>query len=115
MAPNESSPAASVGDIRAPERDSEGFRGGLSAGQAWYAVGVLMLANMSGAIDRQIFTSLVGPVKRDLGLSDTQVSLLMGFGFAVFFSVFGLAIGRLVDRRKRTVIVAVGAALWSFM
>jgi MFS family permease len=115
MANNESSLEASRGDVRAPERESPGFRGGLSSAQAWYAVGVLMLANMSGAIDRQIFTSLVGPVKRDLGLSDTQVSLLMGFGFAVFFSVFGLAIGRLVDRRRRTVIVAVGAALWSLM
>lgn len=90
-------------------------RGGLSPAQAWYAVAILTLANVSGAIDRQIFTSLVGPVKRDLGLSDTQVSLLMGFGFAVFFSVFGLAIGRLVDRGRRTAIVAVGAALWSLM
>src|SRR6188768_3019149 len=113
MAHNESSPATSVDDARASERDAQGYRGGLSAAQAWYAVGVLMLANMSGAIDRQICTSLVCPVKRDLGLSDTQVSLLMGFGFAVFFSIFGLAIGRLVDRRERTTIVAVGAALWS--
>lgn len=90
-------------------------RGGLTSGQAWYAVAILTLANVSGAIDRQIFTSLVGPVKRDLGLTDTQVSLLMGFGFAVFFSIFGLAIGRMVDRRRRTTIVAVGAALWSVM
>ncbi|MCC6244887.1 MAG: MFS transporter [Gemmatimonadaceae bacterium] len=90
-------------------------RGGLTIGQAWYAVAILTLANVSGAIDRQIFTSLVGPAKRDLGLTDTQVSLLMGFGFAVFFSIFGLAIGRMVDRRRRTTIVAVGAALWSVM
>jgi hypothetical protein len=69
----------------------------MSAWQAWYAVGVLTLANVSGAIDRQIFSSLIGPVRRDLGLTDTQYSLLMGFGFVVFFSVFGLAIGRLVD------------------
>jgi MFS family permease len=87
----------------------------MSQWQAWYAVGVLTLANVSGSIDRQIFTSLVGPVKRDLGLTDTQVSLLMGFGFAVFFSIFGLAIGRLVDRTRRTWIVAIGAALWSML
>ena len=98
-----------------PPVEDRGFRGGLSAGQAWYAVAILTLANVSGAFDRQIFTSLVGPLKRDLGLTDTQVSLLMGFGFAVFFSVFGLAIGRLVDRRRRTVIVAIGATLWSLM
>ncbi len=109
MADTSTPPAAARAE---PNR---GFGGGLSAAQAWYAVAILTLANVSGSIDRQIFTSLVGPVKRDLGLSDTQVSLLMGFGFAVFFSVFGLAIGRLVDRGRRTLIVAVGAALWSVM
>ena len=94
---------------------ARGFRGGLSAGQAWYAVAILTLANVSGAIDRQIFSSLALPVKRDLGLSDTQLSLLSGFGFALLFSVFGLAIGRLVDRRSRTRIVAIGAAIWSVL
>ncbi len=112
MTSSDGSPEAPVAPPRVTPR---GFGGGLSARQAWYAVAILTLANVSGSIDRQIFTSLVGPVKRDLGLSDTQVSLLMGFGFAVFFSVFGLAIGRLVDRGRRTLIVAVGAALWSLM
>lgn len=106
-------PTASATDENDPP--SRIGRGGLNTFQAWYAVSILTIANISGAIDRQIFTSLVGPVKRDLGLSDTQVSLLMGFGFAVFFSIFGLAIGRLVDRTRRTTIVAVGAALWSMM
>ncbi len=95
--------------------DDAATRRGLSAGQAWYAVAVLTLANVSGSIDRQIFTSLVGPVKRDLGLTDTQVSLLSGFGFSVFFAIFGLFIGRMVDRRRRNVIVAVGAAMWSVL
>ena len=116
--PNSGPAAAPPTSVGAPGGEPVGKpvgRGGLSTFQAWYAVAILTLANVSGAIDRQIFTSLVGPVKRDLGLSDTQVSLLMGFGFAVFFSIFGLAIGRLVDRRKRTTIVAVGAALWSMM
>ncbi len=107
--------------VMAPDEDSVARdsasrgRGGLSLSQAWYAVFVLTVANISGAIDRQIFSSLGESVKRDLGLSDTQLSLLSGFGFAVFFSVFGVAIGRLVDRRKRNVIVAAGAALWSLM
>ena len=103
------------GSAPASPVEEHGFRGGLTAAQAWYAVAILTLANVSGAIDRQIFTSLVGPVKRDFGLSDTQVSLLSGFGFAVFFSVFGLLIGRLVDHRNRTRLVAIGAALWSVL
>lgn len=81
--------------------------------QAWFAVAVLTLANVSGFVDRQILSLLVEPMKRDLAITDTQVSLLMGLGFVVFYSVLGLPIGRLVDRARRPLIVAVGIALWS--
>jgi MFS family permease len=83
--------------------------------RAWYIVAILMLANVSGFVDRQILSLLVEPIKRDLGVSDTQVSLLMGLSFAVFYSALGIPIGRLADRGSRRAIVAVGAALWSVM
>lgn len=83
--------------------------------QAWYIVAVLTLANVSGFVDRQILALLVEPIKRDLGVSDTQVSLLMGLSFAVFYSLLGIPIGRLADRGSRRVIVAAGAVLWSVM
>jgi hypothetical protein len=51
---------------------------------AWYVVGVLTLAYVFSFIDRQILNLLVGPIERDLGINDTQMSLLMGFSFAVF-------------------------------
>ncbi len=91
------------------------FREALTGGQAWYVVAVLTLANVSGFVDRQILSLLVEPLKRDLGVTDTQVSLLMGLSFAVFYSVLGVPIGRLADRSSRRAIVAVGAALWSLM
>lgn len=87
----------------------------LSGGQAWWIVAVLTLANVSGFVDRQILSLLVEPIKRDLDVTDTQVSLLMGLSFAVFYSVLGVPIGRLADRASRRAIVAVGAALWSLM
>ncbi len=87
----------------------------LTGGQAWYVVAVLTLANVSGFVDRQILSLLVEPIKRDLSVSDTQVSLLMGLSFAVFYSVLGIPIGRLADRRSRRAIVAIGAVLWSAM
>ena len=87
----------------------------LTSGQAWYVVVVLTLANVSGFVDRQILSLLVEPIKRDLGVSDTQVSLLMGLSFAVFYSLLGIPIGRLADRTSRRAIVAVGAALWSLL
>ena len=82
---------------------------------AWYAVAVLTLANISGFVDRQILSYLVVPMKRDLGVSDTQVSLLMGLGFVLFYSVLGIPIGRLVDRGSRRIVTVVGVALWSLM
>ncbi len=82
---------------------------------AWYLVGVLMSIYVFSYVDRQILSLLVGPMKRDLGLSDTQVSLLMGTSFAVFYSVCGIPLGRLADSRSRRAIIAVGLVLWSAM
>jgi MFS family permease len=77
---------------------------------AWYVVIVLMLANISSFIDRQILALLVAPIKRDLHLSDTQMSLLMGLSFALFYTIFGILIGHLSDKfnRRNIVIYAVG-------
>lgn len=83
--------------------------------RAWYAVAVLTLANVSGFVDRQILSLLVEPIKRDLGVTDTQVSLLAGLGFVLFYSLLGLPIGRWVDRGLRPRIVAIGVAVWSLM
>ena len=53
---------------------------------AWYVVALLTLANISSFLDRQILALLVGPIKRDMQLSDTKVSLLMGLSFAMFLA-----------------------------
>ncbi|MEN9508609.1 MAG: hypothetical protein RLZZ621_1172 [Gemmatimonadota bacterium] len=82
---------------------------------AWYAVAILTLANVSGFIDRQILAPLVEPIRRDLQISDTQISLLGGLGFALFYSVLGIPIGRWVDRGHRPRIVALGVAVWSLL
>lgn len=87
----------------------------MTPAQAWYAVAILTIANVSGFVDRQILSLLVEPIKRDLHVTDTQVSLLMGLGFVVFYSLLGLPIGRWVDRGHRPRIVALGAAVWSVM
>ena len=54
------------------------------------------------------------PIRRDLGISDTQMSLLMGFSFAVFYTVFGIPLGWLADTRSRRGIIAAGVTVWSF-
>jgi MFS family permease len=80
---------------------------------AWYATGVLMLAYTLSYIDRQILSMLVGPIKADLGLSDTQIGLLQGFAFAVFYTFVGIPMGRLADRGDRRRIIAWGIFFWS--
>lgn len=82
---------------------------------AWYVVGVLLLLNVSSFIDRQVMALLVTPIKADLGISDTQMGLLLGPAFALTFALSGLLIGRLVDRGNRTAIIAWGVAAWSVM
>lgn len=82
---------------------------------AWFIVVLLLAAYTLSFVDRYILTLLVEPMKRDLALSDTEVSLLHGLAFAVLYSVAGLPMGRWVDRADRTKIVAWGIAVWSAM
>ncbi|MFY9571890.1 MAG: MFS transporter, partial [Blastocatellia bacterium] len=84
-------------------------------GYAWYVVGVLTLVYIFSFIDRQILSLLVRPIRRDLGISDFQMSLLMGFSFALFYTFFGLPLGRLADSRSRRTIIAAGFTVWSIM
>lgn len=86
-----------------------------SARYAWYVVAVLTLANVSGNVDRFILSLLVPSIKRDFGISDTQMSYLLGLAFAVFYTVLGVPIARLADRSSRRNIMAGGVALWSVM
>ena len=84
-------------------------------GYAWYVVAVLMFAYMVAFVDRQILSLLVEPIKRDLGVSDTQIGWLAGFAFAVFYSVLGVPIARLADRTNRRTLISIGVVLWSVM
>lgn len=86
------------------------------ASQARYAVIVLMVAYLFSYVDRQILSMLVGPIKADLGLSDTEISLLHGLAFAIFYTVFGIwPIGTWADKGNRRNIIAVGVFFWSLM
>lgn len=83
------------------------------AAYAWYVVAVLTLLYVFSFLDRYTLALLVEPMKRDLQISDTQMSLLMGFSFAIFYALFGLPLGRLADSRSRRTIIAVGCVAWS--
>jgi len=80
---------------------------------AYYVVGVLMLAYVFAFIDRIILSLMVDPIRADLNLTDTHISLLAGFAFALFYTVLGIPFGRWVDTRGRRNLIAFGIALWS--
>ncbi|MEX3982205.1 spinster family MFS transporter [Paraburkholderia sp. EG287A] len=86
-----------------------------SSHYAWLLVFVLFCASVVSYLDRNILSLFVGPIRSELALSDVQISLLQGLAFALFYAVMGLPFGRLVDRRSRKNIVAIGIVLWSFM
>jgi len=82
---------------------------------AWSTVAILMVAYVLSFIDRQILNLLVGPIRRDLVISDTQMSLLMGLSFAIFYTVCGIPLGRLADTKSRRKLIAIGVLFWSAM
>lgn len=82
---------------------------------AWYVATVLLLASVFSYIDRQILALLIEPIKADLLLSDTQIGLLHGFAFAIFFAVMGVPLGRLADIWVRKRLMVIGIVLWCLM
>ena len=82
---------------------------------AWYVVTVLFFAYVVSFLDRQILSLLIEPIKQDLHLSDTMISLLIGFAFAIFYTIVGIPIGRLADYRNRKGIIIAGVSVWSIM
>jgi MFS family permease len=74
---------------------------------------VLLLAYIFNFIDRQIIGVLAIPIKAELGLTDTQLSLMGGIAFALFYSGIAIPVAWLADRKNRVNIIAASVALWS--
>jgi MFS family permease len=82
---------------------------------AWYTVFVLTICYALSYCDRQILAFLVGPLKQELHISDTEVGLLQGIAFVLVYIIAGLPMGALADRLSRRNLVALGVVVWSVM
>jgi MFS family permease len=80
---------------------------------AWFVVFLLMGAYVLSFLDRQILSLMVKPIRADLGISDTEISLLIGIAFSLFFCLCGLPLAHWADTRSRRGLIVVGVALWS--
>jgi len=86
---------------------SKGYR-------AWMLT-VLFAMNALNLADRQCMAAVSQAIKLDLRITDAQMGILQGFGFAIFYSLFGLAIARAAERFSRTRIIAASIGLFGVM
>jgi MFS family permease len=80
--------------------------------RAWTVVVLLLVAYIVASMDRQILSLLVQPIRNDLGITDTEISLLQGFAFVITFTLLGVFLGRVADRGNRRNLIVIGMAVW---
>ncbi len=80
---------------------------------AYYALLVLFLVGACSLMDKTIIAYLLEPIKREFAVSDTQLGLMSGAAFALFFAVAGLPMGYIADRTNRRNLVALCLTVWS--
>lgn len=79
----------------------------------YLVLGMLILSYTFNFLDRQILGILKEPIKRDLGLTDTELGLMGGLAFALLYTTLAVPIAWLADRVSRTWIITIALALWS--
>lgn len=80
---------------------------------AWFIVGALCLAYMMSMFDRFLISITLEPIKSELQLTDTQLGLVAGPAFGLFYAIFGLPLGRLADKVNRCRLIGAGMLAWS--
>jgi MFS family permease len=81
---------------------------------SYYALGLLTFVYVMNFLDRQIIYILFPLIKKEMVFTDTQLAILGGTSFAIFYTLLGIPFGRLADRTSRTKLIAIGLAVWSF-
>jgi MFS family permease len=81
--------------------------------RAWSVVLILFATAVLAYTDRQVLSLLVDPIRQDLQIDDTQMSLLLGTAFAVIYGIAGIPLGFLADRKSRRNLIMAGIGIWS--
>lgn len=87
----------------------------VSRGYRFYVLGLLTLVFVINFIDRQVLSVLIEPIKHELQLTDTQLGLLSGLAFALFYVTFGVPVARLADLKSRRNLITICMIAWSSM
>ena len=86
-----------------------------TAGNRWYALGVLMVVGLFNYIDRLCMSILQVPIKAELDLTDTQLGIMTGLAFSLLYTTMTVPIARLADITQRRYVIAGALAVWSLM
>ena len=90
-------------------------QGELSSRYGWVALGILFVVALFNYLDRTILSIMQVALKKELGLSDTQLGTLTGLSFAVFYTTLALPVARLADRMSRKRVLAAALTVWTLM
>ena len=86
----------------------------LKKSYAWFVTIILLITYTVSFIDRAIINFLYDPIKKDLGLSETEMGYIGGYAFAFSYILLSLPVGRIVDKFNRIFVLIFGVVLWSF-
>jgi MFS family permease len=87
----------------------------LSPLYGWFALALLFVVALFNYLDRTILSIMQVALKRELGLSDTQLGTLTGLSFALFYTTLALPVARLADRASRKRVLAAALTVWTLM
>ena len=104
----DSTPQGEPAAMSFTSRDAAGAR-------AWYAVIFLTVGASLSTVDRQILALMIGPVRRDLAISDSEMGLLGGFAFSLLYTAFTFPAAWVADQHSRRLVATGGMLLWSAM
>jgi MFS family permease len=108
-------PGAKIGSGGGVRRRAPSVPPLLSARYKTWLVLVLLFVSTLNFADRAVLSVLAQPIKEDLRLTDADLGMLQGLGFAILYSVLGLPLGWLAERVSRKRMIAICVALWSLM
>ena len=80
---------------------------------AWWALAVLFSLSVISYVDRTVLSVVAESIKRDIGLTDTQMSLILGPAFTFFYAILCVPLGWAADRYPRRWVIFVGTLVWS--
>lgn len=83
--------------------------------RGWYVTVLVMASYFIAYVDRSVVNLLIEPMKADIGLSDVEISLIVGLSFAIFFALAGIPLGRLADSASRKWVISFSIIAWSAM